>query len=234
MAAAITLGLGGGALAAVHAASADTSAVIGEASVVLDFTTPGEVDISVYTRNLSSVPAWGAATVNGPDGEVYTWGPSRYEPGEVRTYDATVTGHTCDDLHNTSAVAYGYASPDDAETSWTTGLVTYPSPLVTVIGCAVTPTPTPTPTPTATPTPTPTQTATPTPTPTATATPTPTTPVPTASATPVPSTATTPASAAADDDLAATGAAVGWTVAATVAAVAAITGGIVLSRRRRT
>jgi hypothetical protein len=232
VAAAITLGLGGGALAAV-AASAESNAVVGEASVVLDFTTPGEVDISVYTRNLSSVPAWGSATVTAPGGEVYSWGPSRYEPGEVRTYDATVTGHTCDDFHDASAIAYGYASPDDAEPSWTTGLVTYPSPLITFIGCAITPapTPTPTPTPTATPTPTPTQTATPTPTPTATATATPT---PTQTATPVPSAATTPAAAAADDALAATGAAVGWTVAATVAAVAAITGGIALSRRRRT
>lgn len=228
MAAAITLGLGGGALAAV-AASAETSAVLGEANVVIEFTSPDVAAISVYTRNASSVPAWGAARVNGPDGKVYTWGPSRYEPGEVRTYDATVTGHTCDDLDDTSAIAYGYASPEDAEPSWTTGLVTYPSPLVTVIGCAITPTPTPTSTPT--PTPTPTQTATPTPTPTATATATPT---PTQTATPVPSAATTPASAAADDALAATGAAVGWTVAATVAAVAAITGGIALSRRRRT
>ncbi|WP_163617002.1 hypothetical protein [Microbacterium sp. B35-30] len=246
LAAAITLGLGGGALAVVHAASAETSAVIGEASVVLDFTTPGEVDISVYTRNLSSVPAWGAARVTAPGGEVYTWGPSRYEPGEVRNYDATVYGHTCDEFHDASAIAYGYATPDDAEPSWTTGLIAYPSPLITVIGCDVTPTPTPTPNPTATvtpvtpgatPTPTPTTStpgATPTPTQTATPTPTPTTPVSTGSATPVPSAAATPTSAAADGALAATGAAVGWTVAATLAAVAAITVGIALSRRRRT
>lgn len=143
MAAAITLGLGGGALAAV-AASAESNAVLGEARVVIEFTSPDVADISVYTRNLSSVPAWGSARVIGPDGNLYTWGPSRYEPGEVRTYDATVNGHTCDDFHDASAIAYGYASPDDAEPSWTTGLVTYPSPLITVIGCAVTPTPTPT------------------------------------------------------------------------------------------
>ncbi|HEY9266908.1 MAG TPA: hypothetical protein VIQ11_20135, partial [Mycobacterium sp.] len=118
MAAAITLGLGGGALAAV-AASAESNAVLGEARVVIEFTSPDVADISVYTRNLSSVPAWGSARVIGPDGNLYTWGPSRYEPGEVRTYDATVTGHTCADFHDASAIAYGYASPDDAEPSWT-------------------------------------------------------------------------------------------------------------------
>lgn len=219
VATAIALGLGGGALVAAQAASAD-SPVLGEASVVLDFTTPGEVHISVYTRNASSIPAWGAARVTTPEGIEYSWGPSRYEPGEVRTYDVTEGGRTCADLDDASAVAYGYAAASDVVPSWTTGIVTYPSPLVTVIGCDPTPTPSPTPT----------------------VQPTPLTPAPEASATPsgTPNPDTTPAAAAAsgnssaDGALAATGAAVGWTVAATVAAAAAILAGIALRRRRRT
>ena len=213
LAAAITLGLGGGTLAAV-AASAESNAIVGEAHVVIEFTSPEVAEISVYTRNASSIPAWGSARINGPDGRLYSFGPSRYEPGETRTYDVTVTGHPCADLHSTSAIAYGYAARGDTEPAWTTGLVTYPSPLVTVIGCGTTPTPTPT------------QTATPAPSPTATA--------PTASATPLPSAAATPTSAAADGALAATGAAVGWAVAATIAAARAILLGIALGRGRRT
>lgn len=218
LAAAITLGLAGGVFATPQAASAD-SPVIGEASVVLDFTTPGEVHISVYTRNASSIPAWGAARVTTPEGIEYSWGPSRYEPGEVRTYDVTESGRTCADLDDASAVAYGYASASDTVPSWTTGIVTYASPLVTVIGCDSTPTPSPTPT----------------------VQPTPLTPAPEATATPsgMPSPGTTPAAAAsgnspADGALAATGATVGWTVAATIAAGAAILVGIALRRRRRT
>ncbi|MFF2487726.1 hypothetical protein ACFVSU_15085 [Microbacterium sp. NPDC058062] len=221
LATAVAIGLASTAFAAAQAATAD-SPVLGEASVVLDFTTAGEVHISVHTRNASSIPAWGAARVTTPEGIEYSWGPSRYEPGEVRNYDVTESGRTCADLPDASAVAYGYAAASDTVPSWTTGIVTYPSPLVTVIGCDPTPTPTPTSTPTVQPTPL-------SPAPEATATP---------SGTPNPD--TTPAAAAAsgnssaDGALAATGAAVGWTVAATIAAAVAILAGIALRRRRRT
>lgn len=155
-AAAITATIGGGALIAAPAFAA-TDDVRGEATITLDFSVEGETDVQVYTKNLSSVPAYGWATGLGPDGDTYDWGPHFYQPGDEWTFQITKYGYTCDDLEYVSATVYGSRTLG-GDVEWTSGLVTYPDPRIIVIGCD-TPTPnTPTETPTATPSPSPTST----------------------------------------------------------------------------
>lgn len=116
-------------------ATASTNEIVGSASVALDFTTVGEVDVEITTQNLSGVPAYGAAYVSAPDGERYVWGPRLYAAGEVWVYTKLLTGYTCDDLTAVSAAAFGFADLEDESPEWTTGVVRYPDERVTVIGC---------------------------------------------------------------------------------------------------
>lgn len=238
------LAIGGALLAGAAfgtAAFADDGAITGDASAVLTFTGSQTVEVAVTATNTSSVPAYGWAVVYGPDDRTYNFSERRFEPGETWTWKTTVVGHPCADVDDTSTQAYASSTPG-GPVEWTTGLVTPPDPRITVVGCGTTTTPTPTPTPT-TPTPTPTPT-TPTPTPTATTptpTPTPTEPTPTpttptGSPTPTPSgssTSTPVPSADSDDDLAATGMAIGTTLAAAVIGGGLILGGAALLRSRR-
>lgn len=116
-------------------AFAATSEIVGSATVVLDFSTVGEVDVEITTQNLSGVPAYGAAYVAAPDGQRYAWGPRLYAAGEVWVYTKLLTGYTCDDLTAVSAAAFGFADLADESPEWTTGVVRYPDARVTVIGC---------------------------------------------------------------------------------------------------
>ena len=167
---------------AAPAFAADEPGIFGYTDITLDFTNPKNLVVEITTTNLSDGPAWGTAYVVIPSGARYDFGPSRYAAGETRTFAAALPGHPCADAKLMSAAAFGYADGSDATPEWTSGVVRYPDPRVTVTGCHPTPTPTltpttrntPTPTPTITPTPTATITPTPTPTPTPTLTPTPT------------------------------------------------------------
>lgn len=118
-------------------------AVTGEGSVTLDFSsTPGSVEVDVWTHNLSAIPAWGFAVVQDVDGAFYPFGPRAYAPGEEWSYSVTLPGYTCADLQgNANAYAFGFdAEPltaaDLADYEWTSGLIKYPDPRITVIGCA--------------------------------------------------------------------------------------------------
>lgn len=119
--------------------------IVGSATVVLDFSTAGEVDVEVTTQNLSGVPAYGAAYVKAPDGERYSWGPRLYGPNEVWVYTKVLTGYTCDDLTSVAAAAFGFEDLSDEIPEWTSGVVRYPDSRVTVIGCDVPPSPEPSP-----------------------------------------------------------------------------------------
>ncbi|MEU1971917.1 hypothetical protein ABZ477_09685 [Microbacterium sp. NPDC019599] len=116
--------------------------IIGQGSVTLDFSsTPGSVEVDVWTKNLSTVEAWGSAVVQDAGGTLYPFGPRLYAPGEEWTFSQTLAGYTCADLGGASAVAFGFGAQDAVEAAWSSGLVRYPDPRVTVIGC---PTPNPT------------------------------------------------------------------------------------------
>lgn len=134
--------LGAGGVAG--AAAAEVEEIVGEGTVTLDFgSTPGSVEVDVWTRNLSAVPAYGVAVITDTDGSVYDFGPRLYAPGEEWTYSKTLPGYTCADLGNASGVAFGFADTEDlTDPDWTSGVVTYPDPRITVIGCPVSPDPT--------------------------------------------------------------------------------------------
>ena len=138
-AAGIACALTGSILLAAPAMAA-SSEIVGSATVVLDFSVAGEVNVDLNTQNLSGVTAYGSAYVDAPDGQRYTWGPREYAPGEVWTYTKLLTGYTCDDLSSVSAAAFGYADLEDRTPDWTTGVVSYPDDRVTVIGCDTPPT----------------------------------------------------------------------------------------------
>lgn len=258
LAALVVAGVLGAGVATATAASA-ANGIEGEATASLDFTVAGQVQVSVYTRNLSEVAAYGAAVVNDPDGIPHPFGSRLYEAGEVWVYETTLMGYTCDDLGGASAVAVGFAAEPQTEPDWTSGLVSYPDPRITVIGC---PDATPTPTASVTPTPTvnpgaappeptadPEATPTPTPTPTSlvTATPNPQseTPTPTETETETvgsgaavpPATGSAPGTPAssATRALAATGTDFAWlSLTAAVSALALGVGGhMVYASRRR-
>lgn len=128
---------------AVHAAE-----ITGETTVTLDVTTSGQVSVTVWARNDSAVPAYGAAVVEAPDGSVTRFGPRLFAPGEEWVYETTLTGYGCADVGRATAAAFGWEQLGTAP-DWTSGVVRTPDPRVTVLGCD---TPPPTPTPTATPT----------------------------------------------------------------------------------
>jgi hypothetical protein len=239
--------LAGGLLLATPALAADDS-VLGSTSFVLDFRTPGQLGLEVTTQNLSPVSAYGTMSIQIPSGERYDYGPQLYSPGETLTFSVTLPGHPCSDLTLMSAVAYGFTDLSDSTPEWTSGVMRYPDPRATVIGC---PTPTPTPTITPTPTPTPTITPTPTPTPTITPTPTPTptitpTPTPTPTITPIPTPTTTitpaptgtststaaPSAAGGGGSLAQTGTAVGATLVIAAMGLFAVAAGMFMRGRR--
>jgi hypothetical protein len=111
------------------------AAIEGSATVVLDFTTAGEVGVEVTTQNLSTVSAYGGAVILAPDGTRYDFGPKFYTPGEVWVYSKVLSGYDCDDLTEVSAAAFGFANLNDDSPEWTSGVVTYPDSRVTVIGC---------------------------------------------------------------------------------------------------
>lgn len=137
-AAGIACALAGTILISAPAVAAEE--IVGSATVVLDFSVAGEVNVDVNTQNLSGVTAYGAAYVDAPDGQRYTWGPREYAPGETWTYSKLLTGYTCDDLYSVSAAAFGFADLEDPTPDWSTGVVTYPNERVTVIGCDTPPT----------------------------------------------------------------------------------------------
>lgn len=220
-------------------AASAANGIEGSTTTILDFTVAGQVTVTVDTTNLSEVPAWGAAVVQAPNGDLHRFGPKLYAAGEDWDYTTTLLGYSCDDLSLTSAAAFGFAEADDAEPSWTSGQVAYPDPRVTVLGCPATTEPTPDPeTPTVTPSE---QAATPTPTTTPLAESSPTaTPAPLANsvATPTATTAAVSATAAASEDasaLAATGTSMWWVPFAAIAGLLALAVGghaVAVSRRR--
>ncbi|MDY0910398.1 LPXTG cell wall anchor domain-containing protein [Microbacterium sp. CFBP9034] len=231
--AAVTLAITAGGLVAAPA-FAEGEAITGSATVTLDFSVAGQIDVTVTGHNTSAVPAYGSAVISAPDGAAYLFGPRLYQAGEIWTYEKTLLGYSCADLGRTTAIAYGASTTTLAVPEWTSGVVSHPDPRVIVIGC-VTATPTPvtqTPTPTVPPAP---------PTPTVTVTPAP------AAETPTPSTSATPAPAAvvgsegtgsadplANGELPATGSETEWLFALGVGALIAVMAGsmIVMSRRR--
>ncbi|WJL94749.1 hypothetical protein QSU92_12320 [Microbacterium sp. ET2] len=219
-----------GAIAGTAVAAAGDG-ITAEVSAVLEWTGETTIRATVTGTNTSAVPIYGFAELYGPDGRTYKSDVEYVEPGETETWTTIVQGHPCEDLERTSAQAWASDASNPGEIDWTSGMVTYPDPRVTVIGCDVPPTPTPTPTPTppVTPEPTPTPTVTPEPTPTPTTTPTVTpepTPSASASPTPVPAGSDTP-------PLAATGMAIGTTLSIAVLAGGLIVGGTLLVRSRK-
>ena len=235
-AAGATLALTGTLLMAAPAFAADEPGIFGATDITLDFTNPKMLVVEITTTNLSDGPAWGTAYVVIPSGARYDFGPSRYAAGETRTFAAALPGHPCADANLMNAAAFGFADRSDTTPEWTSGVVRYPDPRVTVIGCHLSPTPTPTPTPTLTPTPritpAPTPTFTPTPTPTATTTPTPTpTPTPTATTTPTP--AVVPSGTTPTGALAQTGTALGATLLITAMGFLAVAAGLFVRGRSR-
>jgi len=235
-AAGATLALTGTLLMAAPAFAADEPGIFGYTDITLDFTNPKNLVVEITTTNLSDGPAWGTAYVVIPSGARYDFGPSRYAAGETRTFAAALPGHPCADAKLMSAAAFGYADGSDATPEWTSGVVRYPDPRVTVTGCHPTPTPTLTPTTRNTPTPTPTITITPTPTPTPTLTPTPTptptiTPTPTATTTPAP--AVVPSGNTPTGGLAQTGTALGATLLIAALGFFAVAAGLFVRGRAR-
>lgn len=131
------------AVATAGVAAAADEEIIGQGSVTIDFTgTPGSVEVAVWTKNLSAVPAWGRAVVRDRDGAFYDFGPRLYAAGEEWTYTKTLAGYTCADLGSVNGIAFGFADEGGVEPEWTSGVVAYPDPRITVIGCDVEPNPT--------------------------------------------------------------------------------------------
>jgi hypothetical protein len=132
------------AFAVAGAAAAADPEISGEGHVTLDFaSTPGSVNVQVWTHNLSTVEAYGAARVIDVDGTAYDFGPKLYAAGEQKTYTKTLSGYTCADLgRGAVAFAFGFASLDQTEPDWIGAPLRYPDPRITVIGCdpVVTPT----------------------------------------------------------------------------------------------
>ena len=96
---------------AAPAAVAAEGEIVGSATVVLDFSVAGEVDVEVTTQNLSDVSAYGAASVIAPDGARYDFGPKLYTPDQVWVYTKVLTGYTCADLELVSAAATQRSAP---------------------------------------------------------------------------------------------------------------------------
>ena len=134
-AAGATLALTGTLLMAAPAFAADEPGIFGYTDITLDFTNPKNLVVEITTTNLSDGPAWGTAYVVIPSGARYDFGPSRYAAGETRTFAAALPGHPCADAKLMSAAAFGYADGSDATPEWTSGVVRYPDPRVTVTGC---------------------------------------------------------------------------------------------------
>src|SRR5215207_8629242 len=86
----IVSALAGGVLLATPATAATDDTIFGSTSLVLDFSTPGELGLEVSTQNLSSVPAYGVMYIQIPSGDRFDFGPKLYAPGESRTFYATL------------------------------------------------------------------------------------------------------------------------------------------------
>jgi len=134
----VLLALAGGA-----SATAAEPEITGETSVTLAFSAPDTVRVSVITTNTSAVEAFGSASITGPDGRVYTFGPKSYDAGETWSYDKVLTGFTCADLGRVSGAAAGTDLPGDTAPDWTSGTVRSPDPRLTITGCDPAPPPPP-------------------------------------------------------------------------------------------
>ncbi|MFZ8758084.1 hypothetical protein ACO03V_11765 [Microbacterium sp. HMH0099] len=224
---AITGGVGVAALALTAAFGASSAAwaadITGETTVTVDVTTAGQVEVRVWARNTSAVPAYGAAVISAPDGTLEDYGPRLFQPGEEWVWSKVLVGYGCDDVAETAAATFGFEELGTAP-DWTSGVLAAPDPRVTVIGCDVSPEPSPSPTPTMEPTPTPSAS------PEVTATPTPAVVVPSAAPTAAASVASKPTA------LAATGSSADALLPAGIVAAAAVSLGLLLMvlRRRRT
>ncbi|WP_345801170.1 hypothetical protein AAIB33_17160 [Microbacterium sp. AZCO] len=126
------------------AANAADPEIIGEGHVTLNFsTTPGSVDITIWTHNLSTVEAWGAAVVRDIDGVNHPTNLEHYDPGQEKTFFRSLPGYTCADLGKGAvAFAFGFGSLSNPEPDWIGAPLSYPDPRITVVGCDVVPNPT--------------------------------------------------------------------------------------------
>ncbi|MFH8251610.1 hypothetical protein ACH3VR_14675 [Microbacterium sp. B2969] len=130
--------------AAGGAAVAADGEISGEGHVTLNFsTTPGSVDVTVWTHSLSTVDAWGVVVIRDVDGQNHTYGPELYAPDQEKTYVRSLPGYTCSDLgRGAVAVAFGFGSLEATAPDWTGEPLSYPDPRITVIGCTESPNPT--------------------------------------------------------------------------------------------
>ncbi len=127
-----------GLIAVFGAAGAASAAEIsGEGHVTLDFaSTPGSVEVTVWTHNLSTVEAYGAAVIQDVDGQRYARGPERYAAGQEKTFVRTLAGRTCADLgRGAIAFAFGFGDLSTPTPDWIGAPLSYPDPRITVIGC---------------------------------------------------------------------------------------------------
>lgn len=132
----VLLALAGGASASA------AEPITGEGTVTIAFTDEGAT-VSVITTNTSAVEAYASATIEAPDGEIFEFGPSEYDPGETRVFTAELPGYTCADLGRVTGTAFGSDVPSDGTYEYTSGPVRYPDPRITVTGCDASPPPPP-------------------------------------------------------------------------------------------
>ena len=129
------LALMGTLLMAAPALAAENDPALGYVAVTLDFTDPASLGVVVTTQNLSERPAYGSGVVRIPSGRSISFGPRLYAPGETLTHSEAAAGHPCEDLHAMSISVYGVHDLSDEHPAWSSGVIEFPDPRITVIGC---------------------------------------------------------------------------------------------------